>query len=93
MDRWVVSKKHPKAKPFKNKSFPFFDNIGDLFDGTHATGEYVFQGGQSPTQSNELTLTPISYNGQINLILLQESKNDWESDNEDTRVSPPSSDP
>ena len=89
----MASKKHPKAKPFKNKSFPLFDNIGDLVDGTRATGEYVFQGGQSPTQSNESTLAPISYDGQIDLILLQESKNDWESDNEDTRVSPPSSGP
>ena len=89
----MASKKHPKAKPFKNKSFPLFDDIGDLVDGTHATGEYVFRGSQSPTQSNESTLAPISYDSQIDPILLQESKNDWESDNEDTRVSPPSSDP
>ena len=89
----MASKKHPKAKPFKNKSFPLFDDIGDLVDGTCATGEYVFRGGQSPTQSNESTLAPISYDGQIDPILLQESKNDWESDNEDTRVSPPSSGP
>ena len=89
----MASKKHPKAKPFKNKSFPLFDDIGDLVNGTRATGEYVFRGGQSPTQSNESTLAPISYDGQIDPILLQESKNDWESDNEDTRVSPPSSGP
>ena len=89
----MASKKHPKVKPFKNKSFPLFDDIGDLVNGTRATGEYVFRGGQSPTQSNESTLAPISYDGQIDPILLQESKNDWESDNEDTRVSPPSSGP
>ena len=55
----MASKKHPKVKPFKNKSFPLFDDIGDLVDGTRATGKYVFWGSQSPTQSNESTLAPI----------------------------------
>ncbi|KAI9448730.1 hypothetical protein BJY52DRAFT_1097274, partial [Lactarius psammicola] len=31
-------KKNTKAKPFRNKGFPLFDEIGDLIDGTRATG-------------------------------------------------------
>ena len=39
--------KHPKAQPFRKKGFPLFDDIGNLIDGTRATGEFAFRAGQS----------------------------------------------
>jgi hypothetical protein len=48
------------VKIFRSKPFPLFDAIGDLVNGTRATGEGVFQAGRqsmfdqngSPTCSN-----------------------------------------
>jgi hypothetical protein len=37
--------KHPKAKPFKKKSFPLYDELAELIDGTRATGASVFRVG------------------------------------------------
>ncbi|KAH9017190.1 hypothetical protein EDB85DRAFT_2155395 [Lactarius pseudohatsudake] len=53
-------KKNPKAKPFCNKGFPLFDEIGDLIDRTRATGQFAFRGGQSPSPSHTRATTPTS---------------------------------
>ena len=36
------------VKVFRSKPFPLFDAIGDLVDGTRATGEGVFHAGRQP---------------------------------------------
>jgi hypothetical protein len=61
----------------------------DLIDGTRATGEFVFRGGQSPSPSHadDTTPAPFSYDGKIDPVLLQESNGGGVSDNEGTRVS------
>lgn len=48
------------VKTFRSKAFPLYNAIGDLVDGTRATGEGVFQAGRvsafdpndSPTRGN-----------------------------------------
>lgn len=60
----------------------------DLIDGTRATGEFVFRGGQSPSPSHadDTTPAPFSYDGKIDPVLLQESNGGGVSDNEGTRA-------
>ncbi|KAH9013586.1 hypothetical protein EDB84DRAFT_1568586 [Lactarius hengduanensis] len=61
LDVWTdYCKKHPKAGPFRKKGFPFFDEIGDLIDGTRATGEFAFRGGQSagPSHTRHSSASP-----------------------------------
>ena len=43
---------HPKASPFRKKGFPLFDKIGNLIDGTRATGEFAFWAGQTLAPPN-----------------------------------------
>ena len=40
---------HPNAKPFRTKEFPLFEDIAELIDGTHATGDKAYRGGDSNT--------------------------------------------
>jgi len=39
------------AKPLRTKGYPLFDEVGDLVDGRHATGQRAFRAGQ-PTQAS-----------------------------------------
>jgi hypothetical protein len=38
---------HPKAKPWRTKSFPLYDDIAPLVEGRVATGEGVFHAGNN----------------------------------------------
>jgi Myb/SANT-like DNA-binding domain len=44
--------KHPKAAPFRKKGFPLFVEIGDLIDGSRATGEFAFRVGEASGPSH-----------------------------------------
>ena len=65
------------VKTFCTKPFPLFDAIGDLIDGTHATGEGIFQARQtsvfdqhnSPAHDN----SPGSVNSRIDPVLIEVS--------------------
>ena len=35
----IYSQSHPKSKPWHTKPFPLYDNIAELVDGMHASGE------------------------------------------------------
>jgi hypothetical protein len=67
------------VKKFCTKPFPLFNAIGDLIDGTRATGNGVFWAGQtstfdhhdSPVCDNSLD----SMDSKINLVLLEASRN------------------
>jgi hypothetical protein len=48
----LLPQSHPKVKPFCKKGFPLFDKIGNLIDGTCATGEFAFRAGQTLGPSN-----------------------------------------
>ena len=37
------------VKTFRHKPFPLYEAIGDLVDGTWATGEGIFHAGRTPT--------------------------------------------
>lgn len=66
------------VKTFRTKPFPLFDAIGDLIDGTRATGEGVFQAGQtsvfdchdSPTHDN----SPSLVDPRIDPVLIEASR-------------------
>lgn len=71
---------HPKAKPFRKKGLPLYDEIGNLIDGTRATGEFAYQAGQTPGPSNNRHSSPAtppgdSFDSQIDPILLGISNN------------------
>ena len=87
---------HPRAAPFRNKGFPLFDEIGNLIDGTRATGEFAFRAGQSPGPSKTRHSSPATppgddFDSRIDPALLEisnKTKNktrartpfDWEKD-------------
>ena len=64
---WLQNLSNNKLKTFRTKPFPLYNTIGDLIDGTQATGEGVFQAGQmsafdcniSPTHNNSPSDTNI----------------------------------
>ena len=71
---------HPKANPFGRKGFPLFDEIGNLVDGTCATGEFAFRAGQSPGPSYTRHSSPATppgddFDSHIDPILLGISNN------------------
>jgi hypothetical protein len=44
---------HPKQKKWQKTSFPLFDNIADLIEGTYVTGKGVFWSGEPTSDSSE----------------------------------------
>lgn len=70
---------HDKAKPFRKKGFPLFDELGDLIDGTRATGEFAFRAGQTPGPSYTRHSSPVTppgddFDSRIDPVLLGISK-------------------
>ncbi|CAD6342583.1 unnamed protein product [Miscanthus lutarioriparius] len=71
------TKSHPKAKRFRNKSFPLFESLGELYDGQTAEGTLNFtsiapsqvpvtqpyQGGAT-TQPSQSDITQANYIGE-----------------------------
>ncbi|KAH9037596.1 Myb/SANT-like DNA-binding domain-containing protein [Lactarius pseudohatsudake] len=69
------------VKKFRTKAFPLYNAVGELVDGTRATGKNTFHAGQrsvfNPTQPQ--TREPTPYDFSIDLIL-QDISRDMESD-------------
>jgi hypothetical protein len=45
MPAYCVTKAHPKAKPWRKKAFPLYDDMLELVEGIVATGETAFRPG------------------------------------------------
>ena len=77
------------VKTFRTKPFPLFDAIGDLIDGTRATGEGTFQAGQTSVfdhhDSPPRDISPCSFESKIDPILLEVS-HDMEKDSKQVRI-------
>ena len=83
----LSASKAKMVKTFCEKPFPLFDAIGDLINGTCATGRGVFQAGQASAfdNSNQDSIicdnsaipndSPDLINSRIDLILLEASCN------------------
>ena len=48
---------HPKAKPYRTKAFPLYDDIAELVCGAHATGEQCYREGASQEDAHTRTAT------------------------------------
>ena len=48
---------HPKAKPYRTKAFPLYDDIAELVCGARATGERCYRGGASQEDARTCTAT------------------------------------
>ena len=63
---------------FRTKPFPLFNTIGDLVDGTRATGQGVFRAGQTstfdPPNSPACDNSPDSIDSKIDPVLLEASQ-------------------
>ena len=44
---------HPKQKKWRKTSFPLFNDMADLIEGTYATGKGVFHPGEPPSNSSD----------------------------------------
>ena len=83
----LSASKAKTVKTFRGKPFPLFDAIGDLIDGTRATGRGVFQAGQASAFDNSdhdsvirdnspiPDDSPDSIDSRIDPILLEASRN------------------
>ena len=67
------------VKAFRTKPFPLFNAIGDLIDGSRATGEGTFRAGITSTfdhhDSPTRDASPSSFDSKIDPVLLAESRN------------------
>ena len=70
----------PQGESLSQEGFPLFDKIGNLVDGTRATGEFMFRAGQSPGPSYTRHSSPATppgddFDSRINPVLLGISNN------------------
>src|ERR1700733_9339854 len=74
------------AKPFRKKGFPLYNNIGELVDSTHVTGQGAFQAGQPGPVPPTPDATPsalTSYVPAIDPVLLDASLKEGRDSDED----------
>ena len=75
----LIPSKAKLVRAFCTKPFPLFNAIGDLIDGSQATGEGTFQAGTTSAfdhyDSPTCDASPSSFDSKIDPILLAESRN------------------
>ena len=58
--QYLLLQGHPKAKPYRLKPFPLYDDIAKIVGSTCATGKKAYRGGQSQRDRDTTTGTPLS---------------------------------
>lgn len=85
----VVFQKHPKAKPWRKKPFPLYDEISELIDGTRATGHAAFRATASSSHTRSSTSSSSMSVPAIDPNLDTQVDNSVESDDHNTTAEIP----